>query len=168
MGYINFVFLKSVLYSPMCLSISGFEISLDTLLEVHGISTYKWCWKRFLFGKKMVLFRSLFIILLIVSMTQYIFIYFNDFYTSCLFHWRWIHAFSILFQACTDEKTQVRYRAPAWLRRLCGQLLSERLMRPSGVQAVVRGILEGAGGKKYVFVTSVSSFLPLRVFSIWL
>ncbi|XP_072729934.1 transport and Golgi organization protein 6 homolog isoform X3 [Ciconia boyciana] len=36
-------------------------------------------------------------------------------------------------------------RAPAWLRRLCGQLLSERLMRPSGVQAVVRGIMEGTG-----------------------
>nr|XP_034974798.1 transport and Golgi organization protein 6 homolog isoform X2 [Zootoca vivipara] len=35
--------------------------------------------------------------------------------------------------------------APAWLRRLCGQLLSERLIRPGGVQAVVRGILEGAG-----------------------
>ncbi|NXK11317.1 TNG6 protein, partial [Herpetotheres cachinnans] len=34
---------------------------------------------------------------------------------------------------------------PAWLRRLCGQLLSERLMRPSGVQAVVRGIMEGTG-----------------------
>ncbi|XP_059761466.1 transport and Golgi organization protein 6 homolog isoform X1 [Balaenoptera ricei] len=48
-------------------------------------------------------------------------------------------------QSCTDGKTQVMCRAPAWLRRLCGQLLSERLMRPSGVQAVVRGILEGAG-----------------------
>ncbi|XP_036297255.1 transport and Golgi organization protein 6 homolog [Pipistrellus kuhlii] len=48
-------------------------------------------------------------------------------------------------QSCTDTKTQARSRAPAWLRRLCGQLLSERLMRPSGVQAVVRGILEGAG-----------------------
>ncbi|XP_057567647.1 transport and Golgi organization protein 6 homolog [Hippopotamus amphibius kiboko] len=48
-------------------------------------------------------------------------------------------------QSCTGGKTQVRCRAPAWLRRLCGQLLSERLMRPSGVQAVVRGILEGAG-----------------------
>ncbi|XP_033012960.1 transport and Golgi organization protein 6 homolog isoform X3 [Lacerta agilis] len=35
--------------------------------------------------------------------------------------------------------------APAWLRHLCGQLLSERLIRPGGVQAVVRGILEGAG-----------------------
>ncbi|NXD88603.1 TNG6 protein, partial [Halcyon senegalensis] len=35
---------------------------------------------------------------------------------------------------------------PAWLRRLCGQLLSQRLLRPGGVQAVVRGILEGTGG----------------------
>ncbi|XP_074248574.1 transport and Golgi organization protein 6 homolog isoform X3 [Saimiri boliviensis] len=48
-------------------------------------------------------------------------------------------------ESCTDVKTQLRSRAPAWLRRLCGQLLSERLMRPNGVQAVVRGILEGAG-----------------------
>ncbi|XP_011832064.1 PREDICTED: transport and Golgi organization protein 6 homolog [Mandrillus leucophaeus] len=48
-------------------------------------------------------------------------------------------------QSCTGVKTQLRCRAPAWLRRLCGQLLSERLMRPNGVQAVVRGILEGAG-----------------------
>ncbi|XP_040895132.1 transport and Golgi organization protein 6 homolog [Toxotes jaculatrix] len=36
--------------------------------------------------------------------------------------------------------------APAWLRRLCGQLLSERLMQPNGVQAVVRAILEGGKG----------------------
>uniref|UniRef100_H0W321 Transport and golgi organization 6 homolog n=1 Tax=Cavia porcellus TaxID=10141 RepID=H0W321_CAVPO len=48
-------------------------------------------------------------------------------------------------QSCTSAKTQLRCQTPAWLRRLCGQLLSERLMRPSGVQAVVRGILEGAG-----------------------
>ncbi|XP_006860279.1 PREDICTED: transport and Golgi organization protein 6 homolog [Chrysochloris asiatica] len=48
-------------------------------------------------------------------------------------------------QSCTDGKTQFGSRAPAWLRRLCGQLLSERLMKPCGVQAVVRGILEGAG-----------------------
>ncbi|XP_045389352.1 transport and Golgi organization protein 6 homolog isoform X2 [Lemur catta] len=48
-------------------------------------------------------------------------------------------------QSCTDGKTQVKCRSPAWLRRLCGQLLSERLMRPNGVQAVVQGILEGAG-----------------------
>ncbi|KAM5134714.1 transport and Golgi organization protein 6 homolog isoform 3-T3 [Callospermophilus lateralis] len=48
-------------------------------------------------------------------------------------------------QSCTDVKTQLKCRAPAWLRHLCGQLLSERLMRPSGVQAVVQGILEGAG-----------------------
>ncbi|KAM3933358.1 transport and Golgi organization protein 6 homolog [Leptodactylus fuscus] len=38
-----------------------------------------------------------------------------------------------------------RAPAPAWLRHLSGQLLSERLMRPNGVQAVVRGILEDAG-----------------------
>ncbi|XP_053478948.1 transport and Golgi organization protein 6 homolog [Ictalurus furcatus] len=36
-------------------------------------------------------------------------------------------------------------QAPPWLRRLCGQLLSERLMQPHGVQAVVRAILEGSG-----------------------
>ncbi|CAH2323960.1 transport and Golgi organization 6 homolog [Pelobates cultripes] len=42
------------------------------------------------------------------------------------------------------SKTQ-RVPAPPWLRRLSGQLLSERLMKPHGVQAVVRGILEGAG-----------------------
>ncbi|KAM7396145.1 hypothetical protein PAMP_019212 [Pampus punctatissimus] len=36
--------------------------------------------------------------------------------------------------------------APAWLRRLCGQLLSERLMQSKGVQAVVRAILEGGTG----------------------
>ncbi|XP_067392829.1 transport and Golgi organization protein 6 homolog [Emydura macquarii macquarii] len=44
-----------------------------------------------------------------------------------------------------QEVKQLLPQAPAWLRRLCGHLLSERLMRPSGVQVVVRGILEGAG-----------------------
>ncbi|XP_074957200.1 transport and Golgi organization protein 6 homolog isoform X2 [Phalacrocorax aristotelis] len=44
-----------------------------------------------------------------------------------------------------EETKPALARAPAWLRRLCGQLLSERLMRPSGVQAVVRGIMEGTG-----------------------
>lgn len=38
--------------------------------------------------------------------------------------------------------------APAWLRRLCGQLLSERLMQPNGVHAVVRAILEGGTGEQ--------------------
>ncbi|NXM81658.1 TNG6 protein, partial [Oenanthe oenanthe] len=37
--------------------------------------------------------------------------------------------------------------APAWLRRLCGHLLSERLLRPGGVQAVARGVLEGTDGE---------------------
>ncbi|CAM9433690.1 unnamed protein product [Bubo scandiacus] len=45
-----------------------------------------------------------------------------------------------------EETKPALSRAPAWLRRLCGQLLSERLMRPSGVQAVVRGVMEGTGG----------------------
>ncbi|XP_056217185.1 transport and Golgi organization protein 6 homolog isoform X2 [Falco biarmicus] len=45
-----------------------------------------------------------------------------------------------------EETKPALVRAPAWLRRLCGQLLSERLMRPSGVQSVVRGIMEGTGG----------------------
>ncbi|KAF2986923.1 hypothetical protein EK904_008613, partial [Melospiza melodia maxima] len=36
--------------------------------------------------------------------------------------------------------------APGWLRRLCGHLLSERLLKPSGVQAMVRGVLEGTDG----------------------
>ncbi|XP_073328421.1 transport and Golgi organization protein 6 homolog [Pagrus major] len=36
--------------------------------------------------------------------------------------------------------------APAWLSRLCGQLLSKRLMQPNGVQAVVRAILGGGTG----------------------
>ncbi|KAM6936870.1 transport and Golgi organization protein 6 homolog [Xenentodon cancila] len=38
--------------------------------------------------------------------------------------------------------------APAWLRHRCGQLLSERLMQPHGVQAVVRAILEGGTGSE--------------------
>ncbi|KAJ7997738.1 hypothetical protein DPEC_G00215240 [Dallia pectoralis] len=39
-------------------------------------------------------------------------------------------------------------QAPPWLRRLCGQLLSERLMQPNGVQSVVRAILQvGLGGE---------------------
>uniref|UniRef100_A0A8V0XRU9 Transport and golgi organization 6 homolog n=1 Tax=Gallus gallus TaxID=9031 RepID=A0A8V0XRU9_CHICK len=45
-----------------------------------------------------------------------------------------------------EETKPALARSPAWLRRLCGQLLSERLMRPNGLQAVVRGIMEGAGG----------------------
>ncbi|XP_061678940.1 transport and Golgi organization protein 6 homolog [Syngnathoides biaculeatus] len=39
-----------------------------------------------------------------------------------------------------------RRTAPGWLKRLCGQLLSECLMQPHGVQAVVRAILEGGTG----------------------
>ncbi|GCC19870.1 hypothetical protein chiPu_0018589, partial [Chiloscyllium punctatum] len=42
-------------------------------------------------------------------------------------------------------KTRTFSQTPAWLRHRCGQLLSERLMKPNGVQVVVRGIVEGAG-----------------------
>ncbi|KAE8608677.1 hypothetical protein XENTR_v10011566 [Xenopus tropicalis] len=47
-------------------------------------------------------------------------------------------------KSCSGKATK-RAPAPSWLRRLSGHLLSERLMKPHGVQAVVRGILEGAG-----------------------
>ncbi|XP_078524411.1 transport and Golgi organization protein 6 homolog isoform X2 [Lissotriton helveticus] len=50
------------------------------------------------------------------------------------------------FSPHSGKASQHLVQTPAWLRRLCGQLLSERLMKPNGVQAVVRGILEGIGG----------------------
>uniref|UniRef100_A0A672PGK3 Transport and golgi organization 6 homolog n=1 Tax=Sinocyclocheilus grahami TaxID=75366 RepID=A0A672PGK3_SINGR len=46
---------------------------------------------------------------------------------------------------CAGGVGKVLTQAPPWLRRLCGQLLSDRLMHPQGVQAVVRAILEGTG-----------------------
>ncbi|KAJ1083801.1 hypothetical protein NDU88_003956 [Pleurodeles waltl] len=49
------------------------------------------------------------------------------------------------FTSHSGKASQHLVQTPAWLRRLCGQLLSERLMKPNGVQAVVRGILEGIG-----------------------
>uniref|UniRef100_A0A3Q2Z2M7 Transport and golgi organization 6 homolog n=1 Tax=Hippocampus comes TaxID=109280 RepID=A0A3Q2Z2M7_HIPCM len=50
--------------------------------------------------------------------------------------------------------------APGWLRRLCGQLLSERLMQPNGVQAVVRAILEGGtGGSDWKKCDSIAKIL---------
>ncbi|XP_032087061.1 transport and Golgi organization protein 6 homolog [Thamnophis elegans] len=51
-------------------------------------------------------------------------------------------------QACRRSQQNNEPRtalAPAWLQRLCGHLLSGRLLRPGGVQAVLRGILEEAG-----------------------
>ena len=120
----------------------------------------------FFLKEKILPFWSLCSVLLIISLTQYICI----FLISVNPIWKtttkilsitltFIHTFPFVFQSCSEGKMQVRCRAPAWLRRLCGQLLSERLMRPSGVQAVVRGILEGAGGKKQTCVTLASTFL---------
>ena len=40
-------------------------------------------------------------------------------------------------------------QTPKWLRNVCGQLLSERLMKPNGVKAVLQGILEGLTGSCY-------------------
>ncbi|XP_064640492.1 transport and Golgi organization protein 6 homolog [Lineus longissimus] len=37
-------------------------------------------------------------------------------------------------------------RAPSWLRRACGRLLSEQVMKPMGVHHVLRGLLQGAEG----------------------
>uniref|UniRef100_A0A8D0GK22 Transport and golgi organization 6 homolog n=1 Tax=Sphenodon punctatus TaxID=8508 RepID=A0A8D0GK22_SPHPU len=51
----------------------------------------------------------------------------------------------LILQGGSKQAKRPLAQAPPWLRRLCGQLLSERLMRPNGVQAVVRGIMEGAG-----------------------
>ena len=37
-------------------------------------------------------------------------------------------------------------QTPQWMRSVCGQLLSERLMKPNGVKAVLHGVLEGSTG----------------------
>uniref|UniRef100_A0A674K4N8 Transport and golgi organization 6 homolog n=1 Tax=Terrapene triunguis TaxID=2587831 RepID=A0A674K4N8_9SAUR len=65
-------------------------------------------------------------------------------------------------QSPAQEVKQPLAQAPAWLRRLCGQLLSERLMRPSGVQAVVRGIMEGAGSKYVLAALSILDLLHIQ------
>ncbi|KAL2300076.1 hypothetical protein Nmel_012035, partial [Mimus melanotis] len=52
----------------------------------------------------------------------------------------------LVLQGQPKQKSGGAGAAPAWLRRLCGHLLSERLLRPGGVQAVVRGVLEGTDG----------------------
>lgn len=39
-------------------------------------------------------------------------------------------------------------QTPIWMRNVCGQLLSERLMKPNGVKAVLHALLEGSAGIK--------------------
>ena len=39
-------------------------------------------------------------------------------------------------------------QTPTWMRNICGQLLSERLMKPNGVKAVLLALLEGSAGIK--------------------
>ena len=38
-------------------------------------------------------------------------------------------------------------QTPKWMKNVCGQLLSERLMKPNGVKAVLLAFLEGSSGK---------------------
>uniref|UniRef100_A0A8C3NNY4 Transport and golgi organization 6 homolog n=1 Tax=Cyanoderma ruficeps TaxID=181631 RepID=A0A8C3NNY4_9PASS len=52
----------------------------------------------------------------------------------------------LILQGQPKQRSPSAGAALAWLRRLCGHLLSERLLRPGGVQAVVRGVLEGTDG----------------------
>ena len=59
--------------------------------------------------------------------------------------------------------------APRWLRKVCGQLLSERLMKSNGVQAVLRGVLElgPAGTAMLLFTISrTSPVLGDRAFAV--
>lgn len=48
----------------------------------------------------------------------------------------------------TEGKTQsvLLSQTPKWMINICGQLLSERLMKPNGVKAVLHGFLEGLAG----------------------
>ena len=39
-------------------------------------------------------------------------------------------------------------KTPKWMKNVCGQLLSERLMKPNGVKAVLLAFLEGSAGIK--------------------
>ena len=48
---------------------------------------------------------------------------------------------------CGSKSKAAMRSAPAWLRRLCGQLLSDRLIQPNGVQAVLSAILEEGTGE---------------------
>ena len=48
-------------------------------------------------------------------------------------------------------------RAPQWMRDVCGNLLSEILMKPHGVQGVLRGILEAPGGNLVLCILCVKN-----------
>ena len=38
------------------------------------------------------------------------------------------------------------WQTPRWMRNICGQLLSERLMKQNGVKAVLHALLERSAG----------------------
>ena len=44
-----------------------------------------------------------------------------------------------------DVHVEHLLQAPIWLRNACGRMLTDRLIKPNGVQNVIRGMMEGAG-----------------------
>ena len=56
-------------------------------------------------------------------------------------------------------KVSAKLAGPSWLRRACGQLLSERLMCKNGLLSVMRGILEATSRKCVLCVWLSTSFL---------
>ncbi|XP_022106681.1 transport and Golgi organization protein 6 homolog isoform X2 [Acanthaster planci] len=53
-------------------------------------------------------------------------------------------------------------RAPAWLKKECGRLLSERLMQPKGIQSALRGLLDIGDWRKCDAVARVITDCPLQ------
>ena len=51
----------------------------------------------------------------------------------------------------SNERVSKKVGSPAWLRRACGRLLSQRLMKKNGVLCVLQGILGAVSGKKQSF-----------------
>lgn len=47
-----------------------------------------------------------------------------------------------------DSGKALPSQTPKWMKNVCGQLLSERLMKPNGVKAVLLAFLEGSAGIK--------------------
>lgn len=46
----------------------------------------------------------------------------------------------------SEKHAVLSSQTPRWMRSVCGQLLSERLMKPNGVKAVLLGVLEKSTG----------------------
>lgn len=64
-----------------------------------------------------------------------------------------------------EDKNVTCEERPKWFTNICGQLLSARLMKANGVQAVLRGILENTGGELYLFSQLLSLLLSSPLLS---